>query len=338
MKFITRKGCIRLAILATLLVLGFVWVHVTMIRMPLRSFAGELPKLTPAQKALSDRLRRDVIALAKDIGERNVFLPDTLGKAAEFVERALARSGRPVQRQSYEVLKEMCHNFEVEIPGTSRREEIVVIGAHYDSVPGSPGANDNGSGVAALLALSESLARMQPARTLRFVTFVNEEPPHFQTKLMGSWVYARRARERGERIVAMLSLETIGYYSDAKGSQKYPFPLGLLYPSRGNFIAFVGNTRSAELVRNCIRTFRNEAQFPSEGAALPGGIVGVGWSDHWAFWQEGYSAVMVTDTAPFRYPYYHTDEDTPDKLDYDPLARVTEGLERVIRALANPDK
>ena len=154
---------------------------------------------------------------------------------------------------------------------------------------------------------------------------------------MGSRVYARRSHERGERIVAMLSLETIGYYSEAKGSQKYPFPFGLLYPSRGNFIAFVGNTRSADLVRACIHRFRQEAQFPSEGAALPGAIEGVGWSDHWAFWQEDYPALMVTDTAPFRYPHYHSIEDTPDKLDYERLARVTEGLEKVIRSLVNPD-
>lgn len=338
MKLVTRKGWMRLGILAVVLVIGITWFYAAMIRMPLKSFTGDLPALTPAQKILSQQLHRDVNALAKDIGERNVLLPDKLRNAADFVERALARSGRPVQRQSYEVLNQPCHNLEIEIPGTARREELVVIGAHYDSVPGSPGANDNGSGVAALLALSQSLGQTQPARTLRFVAFVNEEPPHFQTGLMGSRVYARRSRERGERIVAMLSLETMGYYSETKGSQKYPFPFGLFYPSRGNFISFVGNSRSADLVRACVRSFRRQAQFPSEGAALPAAIEGVGWSDHWAFWQENYPALMVTDTAPFRYPHYHSIEDTPDKLDYERLARVTEGLEKVILSLVNPDK
>jgi Peptidase family M28 len=337
MKLITRKGGVRLGILGAVLAVGLSWAYITMIRMPLKSFRGNLPPLTPAQQALSERLRRDVTVLGKDIGEHNVFVPAKLRQAAEFVESSLARTGHPVQRQSYEVEKEVCHNFEIEIPGKTRREEIIVIGAHYDSVLGSPGANDNGSGVAALLALSAALARIEPVRTLRFVAFVNEEPPNFQTELMGSRVYARRCRERGERVVAMLSLETLGYYSEAKGSQKYPFPFGLLYPSRGNFIAFVGNTGSAALVRTCVGAFRKEAQFPSEGAALPAGIAGVGWSDHWAFWQEGYAAVMVTDTAPFRYPHYHTGDDTPDKLDYERLARVTEGLEKVIRALVNPD-
>jgi len=241
-----------------------------------------------------------------------------------------------ITRQSYEVTGETCHNLEVEIPGRSRREEIVVVGAHYDSVDGSPGANDNATGTAALLALARSMARVEAARTIRFVTFVNEEPPHFQSDLMGSAVYARRCHQRGERIVAMLSLETIGYYSDARHSQHYPFPLGLVYPWQGNFIAFVANTDSADLVRQCIRVFRSEVQFPSEGAALPSGLPGIGSSDHWAFWQEGYSAVMITDTAPFRYPHYHTTQDTPDKIDFDRMARVNEGIEKVVRALINP--
>jgi hypothetical protein len=155
---------------------------------------------------------------------------------------------------------------------------------------------------------------------------------------MGSWVYARRCRERGENIVGMLSLETIGYYSDASGSQAYPIaPIGWLYPDTANFIAFVGNYRSRHLVRSSIRSFRDNAEFPSEGAALPGWIEGVGWSDHWAFWQEGYSALMVTDTALYRYPHYHRVSDTPDKLDYERMARVVEGVQAVIAHLASTE-
>jgi Zn-dependent M28 family amino/carboxypeptidase len=234
------------------------------------------------------------------------------------------------------VQREFCHNLEVEIQGKTRPEEIVVLGAHYDSAIGCPGANDNGSAVASLLALARSWRGRTPARTLRFVALANEEPPFFQTEQMGSLVYARRCRERNERVVAMLSLETMGYYSTAQGSQKYPFPVGLFYPSRGDFIAFVGNTGNAKLVRQCVAAFRRHAQFPSEGGALPGGLPGIGWSDHWAFWQVGYPALMVTDTAPFRYPHYHTPQDTPDKLDYDRLARVVTGLEKVIGELADP--
>jgi hypothetical protein len=171
---------------------------------------------------------------------------------------------------------------------------------------------------------------------VRIVAFVNEEPPFFRTPNMGSLVYARRARARGERILAMLSLETIGWYSDVPGSQQYPLslPLGFIYPTTANFIAFVGNVRSRDLTRRALGSFRRHTAFPSEGAAVPAWIPGIGWSDHWAFWQLGYPAVMVTDTALYRYHHYHTESDTPDKVDYDRLARVVAGLERVVEQLA----
>jgi hypothetical protein len=170
---------------------------------------------------------------------------------------------------------------------------------------------------------------------VRFVFFVNEEPPFFMTSDMGSLRYARRCRDRGERIVAMLSLETMGCFSDEEGSQRYPFPFSLLYPSRGNFIAFVGNLASRRLVRLAVGSFRRHASIPSEGAAAPGWITGIGWSDHWSFWKQGYPAVMVTDTALFRYEHYHTSLDTPDRVQYGQLARVVAGLEKVIVDLAS---
>lgn len=187
----------------------------------------------------------------------------------------------------------------------------------------------------ATLALARRFADRQPARTVRFVLFVNEESPYFQTEAMGSLVYARECRQRGDNIVAMFSLETIGYYSDRPGSQQYPWPLSAVYPSTGNFIAFVGNIASDHLVKQVVESFRRHAQFPSEGGALPGVIPGVGWSDHWSFWQAGYPALMVTDTAPFRYAHYHSAEDAPDKLDYESTARVVVGLDTVLDEMAN---
>lgn len=335
MKLLTRKGCLRLGVLGVLLALGLIFCGCVMIRMPGKSFSGPLPLPTTQEKDWAAKLERHVSALAGEIGERNIFRPRKLAEAVEYIERAFANAGHAPKRQTFEVMQEICHNIEVEVPGATRREEIVIIGAHYDSVAGSPGANDNGSGVASLLVLAEGWARFQTGRTLRFVAFVNEEPPNFQTDTMGSRVYARRCRERREKVVAMVSLETMGYFSDEKGSQKYPPPLGMIYPDYGNFISFVGNVSSRALVRRCIEVFRRDTPLPSEGAALPGGITGVGWSDHWSFWEEGYPAIMVTDTALFRYPYYHTSQDSPDKLDYLRLARVTVGLENVIRALAS---
>jgi Zn-dependent M28 family amino/carboxypeptidase len=304
-----------------------------MLSMPGKSHRGPLAPLTPAESALAVTLRRDIHELAGKIGERNVVKHAELKQAADYVEAELCVAG-PVARQTYSADHRPCDNLEVEIRGASAPGEIVVVGAHYDSVRDCPGANDNASGVAGLLALARSLSKSAPARTLRLVAFVNEEPPHFRTDEMGSRVYAGRCKERGENVVAMLSLETIGCFSDEPESQKYPAPLGLFYPSQGNFIAFVGNFSSRSLVRRCVGVFRTQAAFPSEGAAVPAFLPGVGWSDHESFWENGYPAVMVTDTAPFRYPHYHQKGDTPDKIDYERCARVVAGVERVVRDLA----
>jgi hypothetical protein len=331
--FWRNRWTIRLRTPAALaLALPAAWA--LMIRMPGESYEGPLPPLDARQKALEAELARDVAHLARDVGERNLAQPGGLDRAARFVEDELRRAGYAPARQEFEAAGHACANVEAELRGSSRPHEIVVVGAHYDSALGCPAADDNGSGAAAVLALARAFGGAPEERTIRFVEFANEEPPSFQRADMGSLHYARRARERGEQIVAMLSLETIGYYSDAPGSQSYPPPFGLIYPTRGDFIAFVGNTSSRALVRQAIGSFRAHAQFPSEGTAVPGLIPGVGWSDHWAFWQAGYAAVMITDTAPFRYPFYHTGMDTPDRLDFDRMARVVAGVTDVVRDLA----
>jgi Zn-dependent M28 family amino/carboxypeptidase len=276
----------------------------------------------------------DVEMLAAEIGERSVQNPKGLHAAADRIEASFASSRFSPTRQTFNVDGVPCDNIQAEIGGAAQPAEIVVVGAHYDSVALTTGANDNGSGVAALLALAARFGTSKPRRTLRFVAFANEEPPYFQTANMGSLVYAKRAKDRGENIVAMVSLESIGFYADAKGTQKYPPLLSLAYPSTGNFIGFVGDRSSADLVRRAIATFRSTTRFPSEGAALFADLPGVGWSDHWSFWQVGYPAIMVTDTAPFRYPHYHASADTPDKIDYERMARVIVGLERVVEELA----
>jgi hypothetical protein len=163
---------------------------------------------------------------------------------------------------------------------------------------------------------------------------VNEEPPYFLSGEMGSLVYAGRCKARGDKISVMISLETIGYFSDAPHSQTYPSRvLGAFYPKVGNFIGFVANVHSRALLRRVIALFRQHAKIPSEGAALPSFVPGVSWSDQWSFWRNGYSAIMVTDTAPFRYPYYHSASDKPDKLDYDRFTLVVSGMEKVIEEL-----
>ena len=301
-----------------------------MIGLPGRSFRDALPPLTAEQLLLRDRLISHVRQLAATIGERNVYRRGSLERAARYIEEQFAASGYEPASQEYNAASTTVRNIEsARGPGTG---DTLIVGAHYDSVAGCPGANDNASGVAAMLELSRLLAHH--AR-LRFVAFVNEEPPFFMTDVMGSRVYARRCRARGDRIVGMFSLETIGYYSSAPGTQQYPGPtlFQRMYPNTGDFIGFVSNFASRRFLRRAGGEFRRRAQFPSEGVAAPADIPGIGWSDHWSFWQEGYPAVMITDTAPYRYPHYHESSDTPDKLDYDSLARVVSGLRDMLIAL-----
>lgn len=310
------------------------------VRMPGKSISKAAP-LSPDEIALREELRVDVQKLAGEIGERNMWHYPQLNAAADFIEDSFARAGFHPRRDSYEIRGQTCHNIEAEIPAlfqgaavSSPPPPIILIGAHYDSVFGSPGANDNGTGVAATLALARRFADKKPQHTMRFVAFVNEEPPYFLSDEMGSFIYAGRCKARGDKISAMISLETIGYFSDAPHSQTYPSPgLGLFYPKVGNFIGLVSNVHSRALLRRVVAAFRKHAKIPSEGAALPAFVPGVSWSDQWSFWRNGYSGVMVTDTAPFRYPYYHSSSDTPDKLDYDRFALVVSGMEKVIEDL-----
>jgi len=272
--------------------------------------------------------------LAGTIGERNLWKYAALNRAADYISSELTASGYTPRRQTFEVSKLPISNIEATLPGTTCADEIVVIGAHYDTVADCPGANDNGTGVAAVLELARRFCQRPQARTVRFVAFVNEEPPFFKTAQMGSSVYANAAKAAGEHVKGMLALETMGYYSDARGSQSYPGPVGWMYPDIGNFIGFVADVRSARLLWKARRAFKRRTSFPVQSAALPAQIPGVGWSDHWAFWQAGYAAMMITDTAPFRYPWYHTSGDTPDKIDYDKLADVVDGLEAVIETVS----
>jgi Zn-dependent M28 family amino/carboxypeptidase len=314
------------------LALATAWLLWYMVAVPGASYRGALKPLAPDENLLAANLRKHVAAIASS--EHNFLKAAELEAAAQYIEKALAGPGLTVATQRFMSGPAEVRNIEVEVRGDARASEIVIVGAHYDSVLGAPGANDNGSGVAAVIELARLLRGSSPARTLRFVTFVNEEPPFSHSDAMGSRHYARRARERGENIVSMFSLETIGYYSDSPGSQRHPFPLGFFYPSTGNFIAFVSNLSSRALLHEALASFRRHAGFPSEGVAAPAFIPGVDWSDHWSFWQEGWPALMVTDTAPYRYPHYHTSEDTPDKVDYERTARVVTGLYGMLRELA----
>lgn len=290
-----------------------------------------LPPLTEHERALAAELRASVEHLAGKIGERNASKKWELADAADWLAAELERAGYGVERQGYEAGDIAAQNLIVEVRGRQAASEVVVVGAHYDSASSSPGADDNASGVAAVLALARRFRARAPERTLRFALFALEEPPHFQTAAMGSLVYAKSVAARGDKVVAMLGIESIGYFSDAPGSQHYPEAIAPGHPTTGNFVAVVGNPESAALLEGTVTILRQHATLPVEGATLAEDVAG--WSDHWSFWQIGVPAVMITDTAPFRNEHYHRPTDTPDRLDFDRMARVVAGLEHVLESL-----
>jgi Peptidase family M28 len=330
----------RMSLLAVLLILaiaaaGYGALHY-MTSVPGRPHIGALPPLTPEEAALALSLKRHIATIAAR--EHNLAHYDELEKVAGYIEATLTSFGYAVARQEFLVDGKIVRNIDVAVEPAAQNAdpEVIVVGAHYDSVSGSPGANDNASGAAAVLELARLARDLDAvgARRIRFAFFVNEEPPYFRTEAMGSLQYARALAKRNERVVAMYSLETIGFYSSEPGSQVYPAPFGLVFPDRGDFVAFVGMLGSRALVRKTMRSFRSHTAFPTIGGVAPGFVPGIGWSDHWAFAEHGFQAVMVTDTAPFRYPHYHRPSDTPDKVDAAKVARVVKGMERVIRDLS----
>jgi len=276
-----------------------------------------------------ESLQQTVTQLAGVIGERNTYHYSNLSAALEFIEHNFLDAGYQPMRQEYRASGKTFANIEAEIKGQEFPEEIIIVGAHYDSARGSPGANDNASGVAALLALCRSFAHKRISRTIRFVAFTNEERPFLRTHNMGSRVYASRSRARNENIKAMFSLETIGYCSKERGTQWLSF-FGALYPSHGDFIVFVANRLSRELLNKTRQSFQRHTHVRCETATLPSFAPGAKSSDHWSFWKEGYPGLMVTDTAPLRYPHYHKATDTPEKLRYDFLSGVVQGVEGVL--------
>ena len=284
-------------------------------------------------KELPLRLKSHVIRLSRDIGDRSIFKYSQLSQAANYITEQFENAGLEVEFQEYILFQKPARNIVAKKPGQGKADEIIIIGAHYDTCF-NPGANDNASGIAGLLELARLLTRNQHQRTIEFIAFVNEEPPFFKTRDMGSFVYAQQAKNRAEDIKATLILEMIGYYSDKPFSQRYPLFLGPFYPNRADFISVVGNFANRQLTRQIVVPFREHSQFPVSSIALFNFIPGVDFSDHWSFWQNGLPAVMITDTAFYRYRHYHSNSDTFEKLDYQRMAMVVEALEAVLFVLA----
>jgi len=290
------------------------------------------------RKSTIENLRRHVDRLAGLIGPRHVAKPRALAAAALLIESELRAAGYDVARESYIASRVSVDNLVVELPGSRRRDEILILGAHYDTIPETPGADDNASAVAVLLEVARTLCGFRPQRTVRFVSFPCEEPPHFYTGEMGSQVYARGCRERNERIIGMLCLEMVGYYCAQADSQQIPdsIPRWLrpLLPRRGNFLAAVGNLRSWRLLWRFRRGFKRATRMPLLSLALPQRVQEIRLSDNSSFWDQGYGALMLTDTSFLRNPHYHLQSDTPETLDYERMTDVVSGVAGAVRFIA----
>jgi Zn-dependent M28 family amino/carboxypeptidase len=335
---VTRAMMVLAGIVLVLVVTIVVVTHY-LTTVPGQPHRGPLPALENTEAATAARLAAHIRAIASR--PHNVAHYDELEKAARYIESELTAAGYQPAPQIYQVGGRAVRNIEatIEPRNAAASRGTIVLGAHYDSYGDAPGANDNGTGTAAVLELARLLAdlRSQSDVRIRLVLFVNEEPPYFKTADMGSYRYARLLAERREPIIGMVSLETLGCFTDEPGTQHYPPPFGMLYPSTGDFIAFVGMIGSRDLLHALIRSFRSHTAFPTVGGVAPGFVPGIDWSDHWSFEKFHYPAVMVTDTALFRYRHYHQPSDTPDKVDHERLARITHGIERVVREMVRPD-
>ncbi len=270
------------------------------------------------------RLEAHVRALV-GFAPRDETHPENLDRAAAYIRDEMREAGGAVEDQAFAIRGVTYRNVIAHF-GSPARERIV-IGAHYDAAGPFPGADDNASGVAALLELARLLGRNPLSAHVELVAFTLEEPPHFTSPAMGSAVHAKSLKARGIAVRAMIALEMLGYFTDAPGSQEYPLPiLKLFYPTRGNFIGVVGKLGQGKLVRRVAKAMRRATPLPVRSICAPTSLHGVDFSDHRSYWDSGYEAVMITDTAFYRNPNYHTESDTPETLDYGRMARVVEGV------------
>ncbi len=280
------------------------------------------------------RLRDHVRTLTVNIGERSVFLPANLERTAQYIESFYGSLGLHIRRETYGYAGLTVANIVAEISFGANPTKRYLLGAHYDSVAGTVGADDNASAVAVQLETARNLLALKGDEpldlTIKFVSFPLEEPPVFGTRYMGSKVYARKAKREKERIDGMICLEMVGYSCHDPGCQGYPFPLMFLnYPKEGDFIGIVGNFGSREFATSLFRAFQKNSELPVVKLTVPfrgWPLLAVRLSDHSSFWDQGFKAVMVTDSSFYRNPHYHLPSDTMEKLDYRFMAELVESL------------
>ena len=278
------------------------------------------------------RLRRHVEQLSREFHPRNFLHPENLDRCAEYIALHFGQAGAAVEIQPFTVAGRQFRNVIGRFgSGCGPR---IIVGAHYDACGDTPGADDNASGVAALLELAFLLGRHPPARDVELVAWSLEEPPFFKTDSMGSAVHARSIAAGKTNILGVIVLEMVGTFSDRWGSQAYPVPLlHLIYPNRGNFIGVIGRWDQGEWIKAVKTGMQGRTSLPVYSIRAPVQVPGIDLSDHLNYWLLGLPALMVTDTAFYRNPAYHSPDDTAERLDYDRLADVVVALAAALHNL-----
>jgi hypothetical protein len=279
----------------------------------------------------AERLQRDVEYLCGELAPRRHEPQDNLDRTADWIAEEFRRAGLQVGFQDYEYAEGRFRNVIGFRQGLDHDAPVRIIGAHYDVFDSFPGADDNASGIAVLLELARTLPPARPRRSQYFVAFSTEEPPFFGTEGMGSHVFAKDLHDQGISVDLMVALDLVGYFTDAPGSQRFPAPgMGLLYPRTGNFLAVVGDLHSGTSLKRVKVLMARLTDLPIRSFRGPAALPGVMWSDHRSFREFDMPGVLLTDTAHMRYPFYHTEHDTPDKLDYDRMSEIVRGLHAIV--------
>ena len=283
----------------------------------------------------TNNLKRHVNYLTDEIGERHIRKHLALHKAANYISQQWTMMGYDVDHQPFTAKGVKCENLEITKIGKDKPDDIVLICAHYDTAKDCPGANDNASGIAAMLEIARYFTHTTPSCTVRFVALANEKPPFYGTEKSGSWVYAHKASHHRDKIRAAIILESLGYYSNSNSSQLYPPLMSMFHPKQGNFLAMASNLGSNSTMRRFEKCFKRHSKFRIETMVMQNFLPWVKWSDSSPFWLNGYNAFMISDTAQYRYPFYDSGRDTAEKIDYQSLTFITRGLRHAIEGFAN---
>lgn len=287
-------------------------------------------KIESGSNTDAEKLQKHVEKISNEFYPRSHANLNNLNKTADYIKSEFEKSGGKVSEQKYRLEGSEFRNIIVKFGEESG--DRLIVGAHYDSCGDTVGADDNASGVAGLIELAHQLGKDKITKQIELVAYTLEEPPYFATTGMGSYVHAKSLRDNNVKVSLMISLEMIGYFSDEENSQDFPVSiLKLFYPTKGNFISIVGNFMNGLSVRKVKSAMQCSGNLPVYSTNVPKFIPGVDFSDHRNYWIFGYDAIMVTDTAFYRNKNYHTTADTPEKLDYNKMAKVVDGVYKFIK-------